>query len=136
MTITAEQYMVSETGQRTTILIDLFSVFARAHNISPDAIHAAMTTRTYRVQVLADGRVSLSSWGLAKDVEHTYDSVDGLPAWMQRKIAALMIFDPVNQNDNIAGLGRRISKGTFWLYPDEGEDDGNDSRAPRKSKGA
>lgn len=128
--------MTSETGQRTTILIDLFCVFARAHSISPDTLHTAMTTRTYRVQVLADGRVSLSSWGLAKDVEHTYDSVDGLPAWMQRKIAALMIFDPVNQNDNIAGLGRRISKGTFWLYPDEGEDDGNDSRAPRKSKGA
>jgi hypothetical protein len=88
---------------------------------------AAMATRTYRVQVQANGRVSVSSWGLAKDVEDTYDSVDGLPKWMQRKIATLMIFDPTEVNGEIKGLGRRISKGTFWLYPTEGEDDGNDA---------
>ena len=90
-------------------------------------MYAAMATRTYRVQVQTDGKVSVSSWGLAKDVEDTYDSVDVLPEWMQRKIATLMIFDPEKVNDEIKGLGRRISKGTFWLYPDEGEDDGNDA---------
>jgi hypothetical protein len=93
-------------------------------------MYVAMATRTYRVQMQTDGRVNVSSWGLAKDVEDTYDSVDGLPEWMQRKIATLMIFDPAQVNDEIKGLGRRISKGTFWLYPDEGEDDGNDARAP------
>jgi hypothetical protein len=96
----------------------------------------AMATRTYRVQVQTDGRVSVSSWGLAKDVEDTYDSADALPEWMQRKIATLMIFDPAQVNGEIKGLGRRISKGTFWLYPDEGEDDGNDTRAPSQSEGA
>lgn len=99
-------------------------------NIDPafaKRMYAAMATRTYRVQVQTDGKVSVSSWGLAKDVEDTYDSVDVLPEWMQRKIATLMIFDPEKVNDEIKGLGRRISKGTFWLYPDEGEDDGNDA---------
>jgi hypothetical protein len=90
-------------------------------------MYVAMATRTYRVQVQTDGKVSVSSWGLAKDVEDTYDSVDALPEWMQRKIATLMIFDPEKVNDEIKGLGRRISKGTFWVYPDEGEDDGNDA---------
>ena len=90
-------------------------------------VYAAMATRTYRIQVQTDGKVSVSSWGLAKDVEDTYDSVDALPEWMQRKIATLMIFDPEKVNDEIKGLGRRISKGTFWVYPDEGEDDGNDA---------
>ncbi len=90
-------------------------------------MYVAMATRTYRVQMQTDGRVSVSSWGLAKDVEDTYDSVDVLPEWMQRKIATLMIFDPEKANDEIKGLGRRISKGTFWLYPTEGEDDGNDA---------
>jgi hypothetical protein len=90
-------------------------------------MYVAMATRTYRVQVQTDGRVSVSSWGLAKDVEDTYDSADALPEWMQRKIATLMIFDPEKVNDEIKGLGRRISKGTFWLYPTEGEDDGNDA---------
>ena len=90
-------------------------------------MYVAMATRTYRVQMQTDGRVSVSSWGLAKDVEDTYDSVDGLPEWMQRKIATLMIFNPEQVNEEIKGLGRRISKGTFWLYPTEGEDDGNDA---------
>lgn len=99
-------------------------------------MYVAMATRTYRIQVQNDGRVSVSSWGLAKDVEDTYDCVDALPEWMQRKIATLMIFNPEQVNDEIKGLGRRISKGTFWLYPDEGEDDGNDTRAPSQSEGA
>ena len=108
---------------------DLSKKHARI-NIDPafaKRMYAAMATRTYRVQVQTDGKVSVSSWGLAKDVEDTYDSVYVLPEWMQRKIATLMIFDPEKVNDEIKGLGRRISKGTFWLYPDEGEDDGNDA---------
>ncbi len=99
-------------------------------------MYAAMTARTYRIQVQANGRVDTMSWGLAKDVEDTYDSVDALPEWMQRKIATLMIFDPAKVNEEIKGLGRRISKGTFWLFPDEGEDDGNDTGTPSKGEGA
>lgn len=99
-------------------------------------VFAKMSTRTYRVQVAGNGRVSVSSWGLAKDVKDTYDSVDALPDWMQLKIATLMIFNPEQVNEEVKGLGRRISKGTFWLYPDEGEDDGDDPRTPREDAGA
>ena len=123
------------TPQEKKIFIAMSDLSKVHKQISVDPVFAkkmyvAMATRTYRIQVQLDGRVSVSSWGLAKDVEDTYDSVDGLPEWMQRKIATLMIFDPAQVNDEIKGLGRRISKGTFWLYPDEGEDDGNDARAP------
>lgn len=99
-------------------------------------VFVKMSTRTYRVQVAGNGRVSVSSWGLAKDVQDSYDCVDALPHWMQRKIAVLMIFDPKKVNEEIKGVGRRISKGTFWLYPEEGEDDGDDTRAPREDAGA
>ena len=120
------------TPQEKKIFIAMSDLSKLHKQISVDPVFAkkmyvAMATRTYRIQVQLDGRVSVSSWGLAKDVEDTYDSVDGLPEWMQRKIATLMIFDPAQVNDEIKGLGRRISKGTFWLYPDEGEDDGNDT---------
>ena len=120
------------TPQEKKIFIAMSDLSKLHKQISVDPVFAkkmyvAMATRTYRIQVQLDGRVSVSSWGLAKDVEDTYDSVDGLPEWMQRKIATLMIFDPAQVNDEIKGLGRRISKGTFWLYPDEGEDDGNDA---------
>lgn len=99
-------------------------------------VFVKMATRTYRVQIAGNGRVSVSSWGLAKDVQDSYDCVDALPHWMQRKIAVLMIFDPEKVNEEIKGVGRRISKGTFWLYPEEGEDDGDDARAPREDAGA
>jgi hypothetical protein len=120
------------TPQEKKIFVAMSDLSKQHRQISVDPAFAkkmfvAMATRTYRVQVQNDGKVSVSSWGLAKDVEDTYDSADALPKWMQRKIATLMIFDPAQVNDEIKGLGRRISKGTFWLYPDEGEDDGNDA---------
>jgi predicted RNA-binding protein with PIN domain len=120
------------TSQEKKLFVAMSDLSKQHRQISVDPMFAkkvfvAMATRTYRVQVQTDGRVSVSSWGLAKDVEDTYDSADALPEWMQRKIATLMIFDPEKVNDEIKGLGRRISKGTFWVYPDEGEDDGNDA---------
>jgi hypothetical protein len=114
-----------------TAMSDLTARHGKHNNITMElakAVYAAMATRTYRIQIQGDGNVTVSSWGLAKDVEDTYDSVDDLPTWMQQKIAVLMIFDPEKVNEEIAGIGRRISKGTFWLYPDEGEDDGDDTR--------
>jgi hypothetical protein len=89
-----------------------------------------MATRTYRVQITQGGKVTVVSWGLASDVDRIYDSVDALPSWMQRKIAVLMLFDPTKINNDIEGVGRRISRGTFWLYPEEGEYDGDDTGAP------
>ena len=107
-------------------------------NISPafaKEVMVKMATRTYRVQFAGNGRVSVSSWGLAKDVQDSYDCVDALPHWMQRKIAVLMIFDPEKPMEEIKGIGRRISRGTFWVFPDEGEDDGDDTRTPCESTG-
>jgi hypothetical protein len=129
-------YFTSHEKKLFVAMSDLSKLHRRI-DIDPlsASIVATMATRTYRVQVHTDGRVSISSWGLAIDVEDTYDSVDELPAWMQRKIATLMIFDPEKANEEVKGLGRRISKGTFWLYPDEGEDDGDDTRAPCEGTG-
>ena len=77
----------------------------------------------------------ITTWGLAEDIDRSYDSVDELPQWIQRKIAVLMIFDPEKPMDEIKGIGRRISRATFWVYPDEGEDDGNDTRTPCEDTG-
>jgi hypothetical protein len=91
-------------------------------------LNAAMMVKTYRVNIDPDdGRVNINTWGLAKDKTHCYHNVDGLPQWMQRKIAVLMIFDPTKPTSDVKGVGRRISRHTFWVYPDEGEDDGDDT---------
>ena len=104
------------------------SVFAKK-------IYMTMATQTYRIAVEPNGRVNITTWGLAEDIDRSYDSVDELPQWMQRKIAVLMIFDPEKPMDEIKGIGRRISRATFWVYPDEGEDDGNDTRTPCEDTG-
>jgi hypothetical protein len=98
-------------------------------------MYATMATQTYRIAVEPNGRVNITTWGLAEDIDRSYDSVDELPQWMQRKIAVLMIFDPEKPMDEIKGIGRRISRATFWVYPDEGEDDGNDTRTPCEDTG-
>lgn len=139
----AEKYLSPQEKRMYTVMSDLMqSKHLNGFNtqgVSPaiaKEVFTKMATRTYRVQIAGSGRVNVSSWGLATDVQDSYDCVDALPHWMQRKIAVLMIFDPEKVNEEIKGVGRRISKGTFWLYPEEGEDDGDDARAPRKDAGA
>jgi len=121
-------------GDPWYILFTLMSDLMRGiDGMKPDAqlsraMRAAMMVKTYRVNIDPDdGRVNINTWGLAKDKTHCYHNVDGLPQWMQRKIAVLMIFDPTKPTSDVKGVGRRISRHTFWVYPDEGEDDGDDT---------
>lgn len=129
------------TPQEKKIFIAILDLSKQHKQLSADPllaekVYAAMATRTYRVQVTRNGKVNVISWGLAKGVQDSYNGVDDLPKWMQRKIAVLMIFDPKKVNEEVKNVGRRISKGTFWLYPEEGEDDGDDARAPSQDEGA
>lgn len=120
-----------------TAMSDLSKVRKQASvdSVFAKKIYMTMATQTYRIAVEPNGRVNITTWGLAEDIDRSYDSVDELPQWMQRKIAVLMIFDPEKPMDEIKGIGRRISRATFWVYPDEGEDDGNDTRTPCEDTG-
>jgi hypothetical protein len=137
MNSNAEDYMSKHERKTFTAMSDLMrhSVSRLDNKTVTAQIFVAMATQTYRVAVEPNGRVNITTWGLAEDVDRSYDSVDVLPEWMQRKIAVLMIFDPEKPMDEIKGIGRRISRGTFWVYPEEGEDDGNDTRTPCESTG-
>ena len=128
----AEQYMSRQERKVFTAMSDLTRQEGINVNVAKIAckMYATMSTRTYRVSVEPSGRVNITTWGLAQDIDRGYDSVDELPEWMQRKIAVLMIFDPEKPMEEIKGIGRRISRGTFWVFPDEGEDDGDDTRTP------
>lgn len=133
----AEQYMSRQERKVFTAMSDLTRQEGANVNAAKIAckMYATMSTRTYRVAVDPNGRVNITTWGLAEDIDRGYDSVDELPEWMQRKIAVLMIFDPEKPMEEIKGVGRRISRGTFWVFPDEGEDDGDDTRTPCESTG-
>lgn len=131
----ARDYMSVQERKVFTAMSDMARHTTKLDSVFAKHVYATMGTKTYRVAVEPNGRVNITTWGLAEDIDRSYDSVDDLPQWMQRKIAVLMIFDPEKPMEEIKGIGRRISRGTFWVFPDEGEDDGDDTRTPCESTG-
>lgn len=130
----ARDYMSVQERKVFTAMSDL-ARHVPVNSVFATKMYATMATQTYRIAVEPNGRVNITTWGLAEDIDRSYDSVDDLPQWMQRKIAVLMIFDPEKPMEEIKGIGRRISRATFWVYPDEGEDDGDDTRTPCENTG-
>lgn len=136
MEYNADKYMSRMERKVFTAMSDLARHTPKTDDrIFISKMYATMATQTYRIAVEPNGRVNITTWGLAEDIDRSYDSVDDLPQWMQRKIAVLMIFDPEKPMEEIKGIGRRISRATFWVYPDEGEDDGDDTRTPCENTG-
>ena len=59
---------------------------------------------------------SLEGSGVESDMEGRYNSVDDLPAWMQERLAILMLMSPKPPTEHVQGVGRRISQYIFWIY--------------------
>ena len=49
-------------------------------------------------------------------LEDTYVSVDALPEWVQRKLALLMMTNPVPPTHGVAGVGRRMEENIYWVH--------------------
>lgn len=94
-----------------------------------------------RVDVSPFKIVSIMQWGidseshLATDRPVLYDGVDALPEWMQRKLSVLMTLAYDQPTEELATIGRRISKYVFWVYPSVGETIGSDPRSKSKGRG-
>jgi hypothetical protein len=43
---------------------------------------------------------------------------DDIPAWIQDKLSALSILPTPPPENNVEGVGKRISDRVFWVYPD------------------
>lgn len=52
----------------------------------------------------------------APELKMRYDTINELPKWAQEKLAVLMVLDPMKINNDIQGVGRRISRNIYWLY--------------------
>jgi hypothetical protein len=121
----------SSCAVQNAILYDVVAVLYRT-GASHDKIERLMrmlaSKPTYRLRIEKSGRVSILVWGLADNDEMEYHHADKLPTWMKLKLAVLMLLDPSNINEEVKGVGMRISERVFWLYPSDGDDDGNDPR--------
>lgn len=63
-------------------------------------------------KIMAIGLVGV---GIEDPLEGHYSCVGELPVWVQEKIAVLMMLDP--PDGPIDGVGRRIDRNVFWVYP-------------------
>ena len=53
-------------------------------------------------------------------------TVNKLPEWLRKKLAVLQMRSYVPPTEDIPEIGMRISRWEFWVYINEGEQDGND----------
>jgi hypothetical protein len=75
----------------------------------------------YRVSIHdRTGKVDISCYDLlenfAPELKSMYNNVNDMPTWAQERIAVLMLLDPHTINNDVANVGRRISRNVYWLY--------------------
>lgn len=51
-----------------------------------------------------------------ESIEGTYDDLDSLPKWVQERIALLSMLSYKPPTVTVEGVGRRISKDTYWVH--------------------
>jgi hypothetical protein len=84
----------------------------------------------YKIQFNMDNTIRTDCYELLDnfkpELELAYEHANDLPQWVQDKLAVLMLLDHNANNQEVAGVGRRISESIFWVY--KGENDGDDPR--------
>jgi len=96
---------------------DLF--MASRAGVWADSVSKMSENLTYRVSTAADG-VDVICFGLENvdsNIDGHYDTPNDLPSWIQERLAVLMITSPSPPTKEVAGIGRRISRDVFWVYP-------------------
>jgi len=84
----------------------------------------------YKIHFQEDNTIHTACYELLDnfkpELELTYEHAYELPQWVQDKLAVLMILDHKANNQEVAGVGRRINEDIFWVF--KGEQDGDDPR--------
>lgn len=96
---------------------DLF--MASKAGVWEDAASKMAEGLTYRVSTASDG-VDVICFGLENvdsNIDGHYDTPNDLPSWVQERLAVLMITSPTPPTKEVEGIGRRISRDVFWVYP-------------------
>jgi hypothetical protein len=84
----------------------------------------------YRIEINEDNTVQTTCYEMLDafnpELKNYYETLDDLPNWVQDKLAVLMLLDHTKVNEEVKGVGRRISKNVYWVF--SGELDGNNPR--------
>ena len=125
------QYKITrEDSIKSQVITDLFkSVQSRGekihetlseHNVET-LLNMLKEQPIYRVAIHdRTGEVNTDCYDLlenfAPELKMRYDTINEMPNWAQSKLAVLMVLDPMKVNNDIEGVGKRISRNIYWLY--------------------
>lgn len=135
------QYKITrEDNIKSQVITDLFkSVQSRGekihetlseHNVET-LLNMLKEQPIYRVAIHdRTGEVNTDCYDLlenfAPELKMRYDTINEMPNWAQAKLAVLMVLDPMKVNNDIQGVGKRISRNIYWLYKENAS--GDDAR--------
>jgi len=135
------QYKITrEDNIKSQVITDLFkSVQSRGekihetlseHNVET-LLNMLKEQPIYRVSIHdRTGQVNTDCYDLlenfAPELKMRYDTINEMPNWAQAKLAVLMVLDPMKVNNDIEGVGKRISRNIYWLYKEKAS--GDDAR--------
>jgi hypothetical protein len=135
------QYKITrEDNIKSQVITDLFkSVQSRGekihetlseHNVET-LLNMLKEQPIYRVSIHdRTGEVNTDCYDLlenfAPELKMRYDTINDMPNWAQSKLAVLMVLDPMKVNNDIEGVGKRISRNIYWLYKENAS--GDDAR--------
>jgi hypothetical protein len=128
------QYKITrEDNIKSQVITDLFkSVQSRGekihetlseHNVET-LLNMLKEQPIYRVSIHdRTGQVNTDCYDLlenfAPELKMRYDTINEMPNWAQAKLAVLMVLDPMKVNNDIEGVGKRISRNVYWLYKEK-----------------
>ena len=79
----------------------------------PDVIYRVSLDPTLgQVDIMTIGVVGVD---VTDPLERTYGCMGELPMWVQEKLAMLMML--TSPGGPVEGIGKRIDRNTFWVYP-------------------
>jgi hypothetical protein len=135
------EHQLSKVEQiEAQVITDLYkSVHSRGeriHDVLSEAnvealINMLMQKPIYRLEIHdRTGEVATTCYDLlenfAPELKQSYNNINELPKWAQEKIAVLMVLDPSKINEEVEGVGRRITRNVYWLYKET--ENGDDPR--------
>jgi hypothetical protein len=135
-----EYKITKQDSIKAQVITDLFksvhSKGERIHHILGDKyiqslINMLEQKPIYRLEIHdRTGEVITDCYDLlenfAPELKRSYNNINDMPKWAQEKIAVLMVLDPSKINEEVEGVGRRITRNVYWLYKEN--ENGNDSR--------
>jgi hypothetical protein len=105
-------------------------MFSAPEEVLLSYIEIARQQPIYKIHFQEDNTIRTACYELLDnfkpELDSSYTHADELPKWVQDKLAVLMLLDHKANNQEVAGVGRRINEDIFWVF--KGEQDGDDPR--------